>query len=227
MLTSQTSPNKLHHTKEEYVYNTLRAAIMRCELKPDEKLVMDRLSVELDVSPIPIRGALQRLQAEGLVEITPHTGAVVSSISPDTIDEIFLLLEALESNAFIVAAQKATEADIEYVESLVDDMEQALEANDTDLWSELNNQFHLTVARITTMKMLFEFTSRVLDSWDRLRRYYLQPFLTLRINEAQAEHRQMIELLKQRDADGLSKIAVQHNRQARKLYHESHSLEFT
>ena len=88
MLTSQSSP-RLYRTKEEYVYDTLRAAIMRCELKPGKKLVMDNLSVELDVSPIPIRGALQRLQAEGLVEIIPHTGAVVSAISPDTVNEIF------------------------------------------------------------------------------------------------------------------------------------------
>ncbi len=219
VLTSQ-APLKFYRTKEEYVYDTLRAAIMRCELKPGEKLVMDNLSVELDVSPIPIRGALQRLQAEGLVEIFPHTGAIVSSISPDTIDEIFLLLEALESTAFMVTAQKATESEIAHLESLVDDMGSALEANDVDRWSDLNNQFHLAVARITTMTMLYEFTGRVLDSWDRLRRLYLQPFVALRINEAHAEHRQMIGLLKQRDAIGLSKLVAQHNCQAKELYQE-------
>ena len=219
MLTSQSSP-RLYRTKEEYVYDTLRAAIMRCELKPGEKLVMDNLSVELDVSPIPIRGALQRLQAEGLVEITPHAGAVVSAISPDTVNEIFLLLEALESTAFRVAAQKATDADIVNLELLIDEMEQALETNDADRWSDLNNQFHLAVARITTMKLLCEFTSRILDSWDRLRRYYLQPFLALRINEAHTEHCQMIDLLKRRDAVGLGRLVAQHNCQAKELYQE-------
>ena len=219
MLTSQ-APPKIYRTKEEYVYDTLRAAIMRCELKPGEKLVMDNLSVELDVSPIPIRGALQRLQAEGLVEIVPHTGAIVSSISPDTIDEVFLLLDALESTAFVVVAQKATEADIANLERLVNNMDAALEADDVDRWSDLNNQFHLAIARITSMTMLYEFTSRVLDSWDRLRRYYLQPFVALRINEAHSEHIQMIDLLKQRDAVGLSKLVAHHNCQAKELYQE-------
>ena len=218
-LTSLTSP-KIYQTKEEYVYETLRAAIMRCELKPGEKLVMDNLSVELDVSPIPIRGALQRLQAEGLVQIVPHSGAIVSSISPDTIDEVFLLLEALESTAFTVAAQKATEAEIARLERLVDDMGATLAANEVDGWSDLNNQFHLAVAHITAMTMLYEFTGRVLDSWDRLRRLYLQPFVALRINEAQAEHCQMIDLLKQRDATGLRKLVAQHNCQAKELYQE-------
>ena len=78
----------------------------------------------------------------------------------------------------------------------------------------------MAIARITTMTMLYEFTNRVLDSWDRLRRYYLQPFVSLRINEAHAEHRQMIDLLKQRDAVGLSKLAAQHNCQAKELYQE-------
>jgi len=219
VLTSQ-APPKIYRTKEEFVYDTLRAAIMRCELKPGEKLVMDNLSVELDVSPIPIRGALQRLHAEGLVEIVPHTGAIVSPISPDTIDEVFLLLEALEGTAFMVAAQKATEVDITYLENLVNEMGVALETNEVDRWSDLNNQFHLAIARITTMTMLYEFTNRVLDSWDRLRRYYLQPFVALRINEAHAEHRQMIDLLKQRDAVGLSKLVAQHNCQAKELYQE-------
>jgi DNA-binding GntR family transcriptional regulator len=219
VLTSQTSP-RIYQTKEEYVYDTLRAAIMRCDLKPGAKLVMDNLSVELDVSPIPIRGALQRLQAEGLVEIVPHSGAIVSSISPDTIDEIFLLLAALESTAFTVAAQKATDEEIVHLEGLGDEMGAALAAQDVDRWSDLNNQFHLAVARITTMTMLYEFTGRVLDSWDRLRRLYLQPFVALRINEAHAEHCQMIELLKQRDADGLAQLTAQHNCQAKELYQE-------
>lgn len=81
MLTRQAA-TKLHRTKEEYAYDTLRAAIGHCNLRPGEKLVIDSLSLELDISPIPIRVALQRLQAEGLVEIKPHTGAIVSPISP-------------------------------------------------------------------------------------------------------------------------------------------------
>ena len=213
-------PQKPHLTKEEYVYNTLRTAIMRCELEPGKRLVIDNLSVELGVSPIPIRGALQRLQAEGLVEITPHTGAVVSEISPDHVNEIFMLLEALESMAVRVLVQKASEADIAHLRQLVKVMEEAHRADDVDRWSDLNMEFHCTVAQMTQMKTLIRFTGRVWDSWNRLRRCYLKPIVSVRIPRSQVEHHQMIELLERRDADGLAELATQHNSQARETYQQ-------
>ena len=214
------SPPQRHLTKEEYVYDILRTAIMRCELKPGEKLVIDRLSTELGVSPIPIRGALQRLQAEGLVKITPHTGAVVSAISPDLISEIFMLLEVLESMAFRVLVQKAGADDIAHLRQLVAAMEAAYQADDADKWSDINMDFHRTVAQMTGMKMLIEFTGRVWDSWSRLRHCYLQAIVSVRMPQSQAEHEEMIELLAQRNADGLVKLATKHNSQARVTYHE-------
>jgi DNA-binding GntR family transcriptional regulator len=209
---------KPHRTKEEYVYDTLRTAIMHCELKPGEKLVIDTLSTELAVSPIPVRGALQRLQAEGLIKIKPHTGAVVSEISPDLVNEIFMLLEALESMAFRILVDKASEGDINDLRQSVEAMEQAFQADDADRWSNLNMEFHRAIAQITQMKMLIDFTDRVWNSWDRLRHCYLNPIVSERMPQSQAEHHQMIELLACRDADGLVALAQKHNSQARVTY---------
>jgi len=212
------SPQKLHRTKEEYVYDILRTAITRCELKPGEKLVIDALSAELGVSPIPVRSALQRLQADGFVEITPHTGTIVSEISPDTVNEIFALLEALEGIAVSVAASKATAADIANLRQLINEMETALQADDSDLWYDLNNQFHLALAQITEMKMLIRFTSRALDSRDRLRNLYMESFISTRMSVAQAEHSQMIELIEHHNVEGLKPLIAQHNHRARDAY---------
>lgn len=214
------SPQKLHRTKEEYVYDALRTAITRCELKPGEKLVIDTLSAELGVSPIPVRSALQRLQAEGFVEITPHTGTIVSEISPDTVNEIFALLEALESVAVSVAASKATAADIANLRQLIDEMETALQAGDSDLWYDLNNRFHLAIAQITQMKMLIRFTSRALDSRDRLRNLYMGSFVSTRMSVAQVEHCQMIDLIESHNVEGLKPQVTQHNHRARDAYQE-------
>ena len=209
---------KTHRTKEEYVYDALHDAIMRCELAPGEKLVIDTISDWLEVSPIPVRGALQRLQAEGLVEITPHTGAVVSEISPDNISEIFVLLESLESIAFNDAAQKATATDLAYLRQLIDGMAQAIKAGDAGRWYDLNNQFHLAVAGITQMKMLIRFTARALASRDRLRHFYSTTFVTSRMSEAHAEHCQMVDLLESLDLDHLTPLVAKHNRTARQAY---------
>ena len=215
----QTQPlSKPHRTKEEYVYETLRSAIVRCEMAPGQKLVMDTLSEELGVSSIPIRTALQRLQAEGLVEITPHTGALVSEISLDTVTEIFVLLEALESVAFNVASQKITAEDIAELRQLLNEMTEVFETGNASYWYDLNNQFHLGIADITEMKMLRRFTSRALDSRDRLRYFLAEPFVIPRMAEAHAEHCQMIDLLESTDTDRLLPLVSQHNLKAKEAY---------
>ena len=207
-----------YHTKEEYVYETLRAAIMAGNLRPGDKLVIDSLQADLDVSTIPIRTALQRLEVEGLVNIRPHAGAVVSNISLHDVAEIFTLLEALESVAFGIASQKATHSEIQHIEELVAAMDRAKDAEDPDKWAALNTQFHLKIAHMTGMPLLKEFTARVLGRWDRLRSLYLRPYILTRMAAAQEDHHRMVELLKSRDVEGLTALAWSHNHQAHEAF---------
>lgn len=216
------SPNELpkHRTKEEYAYDVLRTAILRCELKPGEKVVVDTLSAQLGISPIPIRAAMQRLQSEGLIEITPHTGAIVSELSPSDFEPVSLLLEKLEILAFEIAAQTATKSDITRLSQLVDALGEALAAGDMERWAELNIEFHSTVANITNMKLLIEFSNRILDAWTRLRRWYLPPIIA-QLPEAQSEHRRMIEFLTQRNIEELTKVVTAHSKRLRGYAHQA------
>jgi DNA-binding GntR family transcriptional regulator len=205
-------------TKEEYVYDVLRSAIMHNELKPGEKLIIDHLAAELNISSIPFRGALQRLQSEGLVEITPHTGALVSEISPDMVDEIFTLLELLETMAFSIASKKADETEIAHLEELQNEMEKALAANDKECWYELNSSFHRSVAEISKMKLLIEFTSRTLDIWDRLRRCCFEEVSPKLILVSKDDHKAMIEHMRNHDLSELLEVVRLHNRNAQEEY---------
>lgn len=205
-------------TKEDFVYQTLRAAILQCELQPGEKLVVDHLSAQLGTSTIPIRTALQRLQAEGLVEIVPHTGAVVTEISTTLVSEVFSMLEALESVAFVQVASHLEESDLVGLQDILKRMDEALGNRDSNLWSDLNSQFHRQVAELTHMKLLVEFTHRTLDNWDRLRRYFFKGDFSEHIPRAQAEHRKMLELLREGDEPALIAAVSEHNRNARDMY---------
>lgn len=216
MLNSHAKPR----TKEEYAYDVLREAILRCELKPGEKLVIDSLSDKLGVSAIPLRGALQRLQSEGLVEITPHTGAVVSDLSPANIEQVSLLLERLEILCFQVVAGRARPEDIVLLRRRIADMDATLATKDLEHWSELNLDFHRAVAALTEMKMLIEFTNRALDAWMRLRRWYLQRIMT-QMPQAQAEHHDMVELLACGDTEGLARVVTTHNKRMREYYQQA------
>jgi DNA-binding GntR family transcriptional regulator len=205
-------------TKEQYAYTALRQAIIRCELAPGEKLVIDRLSVEMGLSQIPIRAAIQRLQSEGLVIINPHASATVAPLSPEKVDEIFAVLESLERTAFRAAAQNVTETDLEALADLVRQMDAALATPKPAGWLDINSAFHRRIAAITAMPLLIDFTNRALDEWERISHHYFSNATSARLPVAQAEHRQIIELLRARDADALEGLAATHNREANRSY---------
>lgn len=207
-------------TKEDYAFEVLRAAILRCELKPGHRLVLDTLSAQLGISSIPMRGALQRLQSEGFVEITPHTGAVVSDLAPSSIQQVSLLLERLELIGFEFAVPHVTDADIAALRRIVDEMADVLERGDTDCWSEMNGEFHRAVAGLSDNKLLVEFTGRTLDAWLRLRRWYLGE-VVLQLGQAQVEHSQMVELLAQRDLAGLGRLVHAHHERIRAMHNRA------
>lgn len=207
-----------HRTKQEFVYTALRDAIMKCELQPGERLVIDDLARRLSVSAIPVREALQQLQSEGLVQTTPHVGASVAPISPESILEVFTVLEGLETVASRAALARAREDDLLALERIVRTMDEALAAERHDEWADLNTRLHLAISRLAGMPMLLEMTERVLAHWDRVRRYYFSGVLVHRLDQAQEEHRALVEAMRTGDPDRLERLIRRHNRGALSSY---------
>ena len=214
--------NSRHRTKQEYVYQALRAGILRCELQPDERLVIDELARQLNVSAIPVREALQLLQSEGLVINVPHVGATVAPISRESIVDVFSVLEGLETVATrLVATRHDRDAVVgasSPLATVVDAMDRALAADDTAEWADLNRQFHLTISALPGLPLLHEMTERVLDRWDRVRRFYVQGVLAHRAPQAQREHREILDALRAGDAATLQRVVRQHNQSALAAY---------
>jgi DNA-binding GntR family transcriptional regulator len=171
----------------------LRGAILRCKLAPDE-LVIDRLSVEMGLSQIPVRAAIQRLQTEGLVVINPHSSAIVAPLSPTKIDEVFTLLESLERTAFRIVAERHSTANLAPLDLLVDQMDAALAENDSATWLTANIAFHRQIAGLAAMPLLVDFPNRVLDEWERISHFCFQHVTSARPPQAQEEHRQIVSL---------------------------------
>ena len=147
-----------HRTKQEFVYRTLRDAILRCELQPGERLVIDDLARRLNVSIIPVREALQLLQAESLVQVVPHVGTSVTPVSRDSIIDVFVVLEGLEVSATRLVAERGRAADLALLGGQVDAMEAALAANDREEWAALNRRFHLTISELPGLDMVKDLT---------------------------------------------------------------------
>lgn len=209
-----------HQTKQEFVYQTLRKAIMRAELAPGERLRTEDIAQRLGVSPIPVREALQLLQSERLVETIPHVGARVARVSHSSIIEVFTVMEGLELVAARTAAAQMTPACLQELTSLLELMDQALEQGNYDQWSDLNTEFHRAIVSFTGMSMLQEMTERALTQWDRIRRYYLKGALTQRLAEAQKEHHLIVQALRDQDYAVLERLVRDHNRGALAAYTE-------
>ncbi len=207
-----------HRTKQEFVYRTLRDAILRCELQPGERLVIDDLARRLNVSIIPVREALQLLQAESLVQVVPHVGTSVTPVSRDSIIDVFVVLEGLEVSASRLVAERARAADIDLLASQVVAMDAALAINDREEWAALNRRFHLTISELPGLDMVKDLTSKVLDRWDRLRRFYFKGVLANRVEQAQEEHHQILDAMRARDLIALQSLVRCHNQGALQAY---------
>jgi len=207
-------------TKEEIAYQQLREALITCKLPPGEKIVIDRLAEDMGISQIPVRAAVQRLIAEGLVLSQPHSSATAAPLSPEKIDEVFILLEALERTAFTTAAGRMSPEHLDKLQSLADSMDAALAASDSRKWLHANIDFHRTIAKAAGLPLLVDFTNRVLDEWERICHFYFDPVTSLRLPQAQQEHRRIIALLETGSAEELAQLAAVHNRSANQAYQQ-------
>ena len=212
------SPDVRFRTKQEYVYQSLRGAIMRGELPPGQRLVIDDIARRLEVSAIPIREALQSLQAEGLVVSAPHVGATVASISQDEVHEVFAIMEGLETVAVREAAARLTPEQGESLGTIVADMDSAVDRQEYERWAEMNGKLHRSIGEIAAMPLLREMTDRALSRWERLRRHYFQGVLVPRVEQAQREHRELLAALVARDPDASERVVRAHNRNAQAAY---------
>ena len=98
--------------KQERTYTILRDRIHSGSFAPLERLNIDALARELGVSPIPVREALRRLEAEGWVRFTPNVGAVVSPVDSTTWEQAMITLAILEGAASAEAQQHLRRSDL-------------------------------------------------------------------------------------------------------------------
>jgi DNA-binding GntR family transcriptional regulator len=96
------------------IADRLRDKILRGHFRAGEQLRQQAIAAEFEVSRIPVREAFRQLEAEGLITINDHRGAVVSALSPDEIQELFDIRAALECAALRQAVPRLTE---EYLRS--------------------------------------------------------------------------------------------------------------
>lgn len=208
------APARSYVTKTELALHELRDRILRLDLAPGRPIVIDETARQLGISPIPVREALQLLAAEGLVDIRPHVGVVVSPITRHSVVELFTLLEGLETAVCRHAIAQSTADDVARFSELLEQLDAIRVNREPDRWAELNGEFHLGLAALAGLRRADAELQRALDHWDRVRRMFFADVLSHRAAEAQAEHWQIVEAWKARKAERVETLLRTHNRTA-------------
>ncbi|MAU10444.1 MAG: hypothetical protein CL607_11525 [Anaerolineaceae bacterium] len=199
-------------SKNQVVYEIIRDAIINGEFEPGSRIVIDDLAEQYHVSHSPIRECLRLLEADGLVTIRPYAGVTVTDLQPELIMEVFALLESLEIISSCRASHRATEAEFDLLEKMIDEMEQYV--SKSDVWSAKNLELHMMISDLANMTISRDMMARALLHWDRLRRYYLEQVSAQRVPRAQLEHRQMLKAMRSGDDARIKIVIQQHNEAA-------------
>jgi DNA-binding GntR family transcriptional regulator len=181
-------------TKQERVYQAIRERILNGAYGPGYRVVIDSLAEEFAVSALPVREAIRRLEAEGLVIYRPNAGAQVAPADPGLFDEEMAVLAVLEGYATAIAAPELGEEEIARLTEITDKMVEAMERIDSLSFGRLNQEFHALIYEHCPNAALVGMLRDVARRLDAIRRtVFLQ--IPYRGSASVAEHRNLIALI--------------------------------
>jgi DNA-binding GntR family transcriptional regulator len=197
-----------NQTLGERVYDHLKQEILSGRYAPGAELLEVPLSESLGVSRGPIREALRSLEAEGLVEIKPRHGAVVTSLSKRDFLEAYQVREALEVLGVRTAVPRLTESALAALDSRIEAMDEHAAAGDFDAFFDANAAFHAAFIEASENRKLIEVYRRLTAQMGPYRR----PSALLRgnLDNSIAEHREIVAAARLRDVEASVALVMRH-----------------
>lgn len=194
----------------ERVASELRKAIISKQIQQGEVLTLEATAQELGVSVTPVREAFQILARDNLIELNQNKTAVVLGINKQTIKEHYQVRAALESMACVLCCQN--NADLTAIENCVIGARQALERNDSSVYSNFNQSFHYEIWKAANNEKMKNMLSEL---WNGLS-------MGIRISEAeyaeisQCEHEGIFAALISRDEEKSRVLMYEHMKRSMK-----------
>lgn len=205
------TPRHAHGSRNESVYQAIRAAIERGALKPGQRVMELEIGAWLGVSRTPVREALQRLETEGMLEIEPRVGLVVASLDRQAVMELYVMRELLEVTAAGLCARNATQLEIVELMELVRRESQL--GDDGDALVQHNRRFHNAIHRGAHNRYLTKSLNAVNDSMWLLGASQMR--LRHRARQALREHAAIFAAIEKRDPAAAEAAAREHVQHAR------------
>ncbi len=185
-------PDLQPRTLAGIVVDRLREQILSNAYPAGTQLRQDALAASFGVSRIPVREALIQLEAEGLVRMVPHKGAVVTELSREEVNDVFDLRVLLETRLFRDAIGRLDKADFEVIDAIQARFEAAIRERDPARWGVLNQQLHAALYARASLPETSAVVASLLQKTDRYTRVQLSSDAARR--RARREHARLIEL---------------------------------
>lgn len=183
----------------DVVFQTLRHAILRGELKPGERLMEIQLANKLGVSRTPIREAIRKLELEGLVLMIPRKGAEVAEITEKSLRDVLEVRGSLEELAVDLACDRITASQLEELKVAAVAFEEALGTDDLTEYAEADVRFHDIIYNATDNQRLIQLLYNLREQMYRYRVEYLK---RQEVHQTLLEeHRFIIECIENRNKE--------------------------
>ena len=192
----------------DIVFKTLRDAIITGEFQPGERLMEMKLANEMGVSRTPVREAIKKLEAEGLVIMNPRRGAQVAPINEKDLKDILEIRKALESLSCRIACGKVNPDDVKHLRSINRAVAKAVRENDIPEIVERDVEFHDAINLITDNARLAKFLGQLKEHLYRYRLEFIKNMENC--NTIIEDHERIIEAIAQKNADVACKEIEDH-----------------
>jgi DNA-binding GntR family transcriptional regulator len=192
------------------VAELLRQRIFKRDLEPGNWIDEMKLAEEYGISRTPLREALKVLAAEGLVTMKVRRGAYVTEVSETDLADVYHLLALLESDAAVVVAARATDAQLKELQALHKELEAAAAVGNRDKFFAVNERFHMRLLQIAGNRWRDQMVADLRKVMKLNRHHSL--LKSGRLEESLREHRAVMEALSRRDAKATVKRMQEHFR---------------
>jgi DNA-binding GntR family transcriptional regulator len=196
------------------VVERLRDDITSGYLAPGVRLQAETLAQELGVSRMPVREALHILQAEGLVELFPYRGAIVSQLTRTEIIEVFTIRIILEPQAVKLGVERMTNDDLQQLRQFREELESS--ERDVNRWIELDRAFFTFLFELSGHPRLCELISQQRASIERYVRAYIS--VPINIPRARLKHLQIYEACEHNDRELAMQRTREHLEEVRDIF---------
>ncbi len=184
-------------TKKDVLVEMLRTAILSGELQPGERLTQEELAERFNVSPTPVREAIQQLVAEGVLNHSPYKGVRVAEVRIEDVHEVYSIRGVLEQLAVRLAVPNLRIADVKRLHVIQSEMQTQLTQEGRSAMLALNREFHMLIYERAEKPLLMQMikTLWLKSPWDSM---FVVPHRAAMVLQ---EHQRVLDAIDCGDAD--------------------------